>query len=136
MMCKNVVIILCICQQLSAMDKRSNAQFIQYQSVVPCRISGIPSLRVLSAQKVHAMNRRGLLTPAQQMLFSAMNNSPSSSPEETICNDVLQQDFSQMRKDIAEQYAFDLASDRIPRSGSGRVKQKVLALEIREKIYR
>ena len=136
MMYRNLVIFLCIYQQLPAMHKRSNAQSIRYQSVVPCRISGIPSLRVLAAQKLHEMNRRGILTPAQQMLFSAMNNPQSSSPEEIICNDILQQDFSQMRKDTAEQYAFDLCSGRIPLSGGGRVKQKILAIEIREKIHR
>jgi hypothetical protein len=138
MMYKSVMIVLLVHQQLSAMDKkRTPPQLIRYQSVVPSTISGIPPLKVLAAQKVHELKRRGLLTPEQLKLFSSTRNSQSSSPEEIICNDVLQGNFAHMSRVVANDYAFDLASGRVARSGSsGRVQQKVLAIEIRDKASR
>ncbi len=141
MLCRKLLLFLFVFQHVYAMDMpvRTRSKQVSYQSVVPFCRSGrtVPSLQVLAAQKVHALKRRGLLTPEQLQLFSSLNNSQSSSPEEIICNDVLQRDFSHMRKDSAEEYAFDLASGRVPRSGSGgRVQQKALAIEIRDKINR
>jgi hypothetical protein len=134
LMYRSMMALLLIYQQpLCAMMRRSQTKPIHYQSVVPCHASGIPSLRVLAAQKVHEINREKQLTLHQQKLFSPV----PGSCEEIICNELLQQDFSHMRKDIAEHYARDLASDKIPRTGSsGRVKQKVLAIEIQTKIHR
>ena len=141
MLCRSLLIFLFVLQQAYAMDIpiKRRSKPVSYQSVVPFCPSGrtVPSLQVLAAQKVHALKRRGLLTPEQLQLFSSMNNSQSSSPEETICNDVLQRDFSHMRKDSAEEYALDLSAGRIARSGiGGRVQQKTLAIEIRDKINR
>lgn len=155
-MYKSVMIMLLVHQQLSTMDKppktsssakastdrsankpKTQPQPIRYQSVVHSAIAGVPPLKVLAAQKVHELKRRGLLPPEQLELFSSVKNAQSSSSEEMICNDVLQRDFSCMSKNSAEQYAFDLASGLVARSGSGgRVQQKVLAIEIRDHIHR
>ena len=138
MLSKKVVIVLFAYQSISAMEPaRAQPKTIikRYNSVVPSRLSGVPPLKLLAAQKLQEMKDNGELTLEQLTLFASKNNAQSSSPEESICNDALQQNFSHMRKDAAEQYACDLAGGRVPRSGSsGRVAQKILALEIKTKI--
>ena len=140
MMYRKLLIFLLICQQAYTMDKPTKVRSkpISYQSVVPFSSSGriIPSLQVLAAQQVHEMNRAGLLT-REQLARLAQSEKKDPSIDVVISNVVLQQDFSQMSKDKAGQYAFDLSSGRVPRSGSsGRVKQKVLAIEINTKLNR
>ena len=123
MVYNNLLIVLIVSQQVWAMDTfiKANTRPLFYDSVLPGYISDkqVPSLRLLSAQRIHEMNRRGQLTPEQRITHEA-----------TICNDFLNQDFSYMRKDRAQRYALGLFGAPVPQAGRGNIAQKKRALEM------
>ena len=91
----------------------------------------VPSLRLLAAQKVHELERSDQFTREQKELLEFFRIDKEKSVPIAMCHNTIRQEYTDMPKEKAENYAILLCTGQLRDSQKKRVSQKRVGWEMR-----